>query len=172
MGVQDSAQAARSASISLAALDVNRKNKALQAIINALHRRSDEIIQANERDFQAAMESNLAKPLLKRLVFDENKLAEVISGLQSLIKLDDPVGRTLLCTELDEDLRLYKVSCAIGVIGVVFESRPDALVQISTLCLKSGNAVLLKGGSEARHSNRILAEVICEGAREAGIPEG
>jgi glutamate-5-semialdehyde dehydrogenase len=104
--------------------------------------------------------------LLKRLKFDEGKIADVCAGIESLIKLDDPVGKTLSATELDEGLNLYKVSCPIGVIGVVFESRPDALVQISTLCLKSGNAVLLKGGSEAANTNKILAKVIAEATQE------
>ncbi len=94
------------------------------------------------------------------------------AGIDSLIKLDDPVGKTLAATELDKGLELYKVSCPIGVVGVIFESRPDALVQISTLCLKSGNAVLLKGGSEAANTNRILADVIAEASTKAGLPEG
>jgi glutamate-5-semialdehyde dehydrogenase len=110
--------------------------------------------------------------LLKRLKFDENKIADVCAGIESLIKLEDPVGKTISGTELDKGLELYKVSCPIGVIGVVFESRPDALVQISTLCLKSGNAVLLKGGSEAQQTNRILAEVISQAGEKAGLPKG
>jgi len=120
----------------------------------------------------AAEEANLAAPLLKRLRFDAAKLADVCAGIHSLIGLDDPVGRTLSAVELDTGLELYKVSCPIGVIGVVFESRPDALVQISTLCLKSGDAVLLKGGSEAAQTNRILAEIIAQASEEAGLPTG
>ena len=83
-----------------------------------------------------------------------------------------PSAKHLSATELDEGLNLYKVSCPIGVIGVVFESRPDALVQISTLCLKSGNAVLLKGGTEAANTNKILAKVIADATAKAGIPVG
>jgi glutamate-5-semialdehyde dehydrogenase len=109
---------------------------------------------------------------LKRLRFDEDKINQACGGLASLIKLADPVGVTLSAMELDEGLELYKVSCPIGVIGVIFESRPDALVQISSLCLKSGNAVLLKGGSEAAETNRILAEVIAAAGEKAGIPAG
>jgi len=119
---------------------------------------------------RSAEDNNLAGPLLKRLAFGENKIAGSIVGIRSLIKLDDPVGRIIAATELDEGLELYKVSCPIGVVGVVFESRPDALVQISTLCLKSGNAVMLKGGSEAANTNRILARVICEAGEKAGMP--
>jgi len=96
----------------------------------------------------------------------------VIAGIQSLIALPDPVGEIRSATELDEGLELYRVTCPIGVIGVIFESRPDALVQISSLCLKSGNAVLLKGGSEASETNRALAQVISEATDAAGIPNG
>ncbi|MCK5173613.1 MAG: glutamate-5-semialdehyde dehydrogenase, partial [Planctomycetes bacterium] len=109
---------------------------------------------------------------LKRLKFDTAKIEDVCAGLESLIKLDDPVGQTLSATELDKHLELYKVSCPIGVIGVIFESRPDALVQISALCLKSGNAVLLKGGSEAVETNRALARIITDASVKAGIPAG
>ncbi len=156
----------------LSAVKTDVKNAALAQIAEALKSRSDEIIAANEKDLRAAEKSKLARPLLKRLKFDAGKIADVCAGIESLIKLDDPVGKTLTATELDEGLNLYKVSCPIGLIGVVFESRPDALVQISTLCLKSGNAVLLKGGSEAVNTNKILAEVIAEATGSAGIPVG
>jgi len=129
-------------------------------------------VSANKEDLSTAEKNNLTAPLLKRLKFDEDKIADVCAGIDSLIKLDDPVGKTITATELDKGLELYKVSCPIGVIGVVFESRPDALVQISTLCLKSGNAVLLKGGSEAAKTNRILAETISEASEKAGLPNG
>mgnify|MGYP000423391657 CR=1 FL=1 len=89
-----------------------------------------------------------------------------------MLGLPDPVGAVQAARELDEGLNLYRVSCPIGLIGVIFESRPDALVQISSLCLKSGNAVLLKGGSEAAETNRILAEVIAAAGEKAGIPAG
>jgi glutamate-5-semialdehyde dehydrogenase len=172
MSIAKLAQAAKAASIKLAAVDTETKNKALVEIAKALQENSAQIIAANKEDLAKAQAENLAGPLLKRLKFDEKKIADVVAGIGSLIKLDDPVGKTLSATELDEGLELYKVSCPIGVIGVIFESRPDALVQISTLCLKSGNAVLLKGGSEAAKTNAILAEVISEASTKAGIPEG
>ena len=170
--IRERAAEAQAASIRLAAIKSDAKNAALTEIAKALDLRRSEIVAANERDLAAAERSHLAAPLLKRLKFDEAKLADVCAGIHSLIKLDDPVGRTLAATELDAGLELYKVSCPIGVIGVVFESRPDALVQISTLCLKSGNAVLLKGGSEAAHTNRILAETIAAAGDAAGLPSG
>ncbi len=163
---------AREASILLAASDTQLKNKALEQIAVELSNNKDEIIKANKIDLERSREENISAPLLKRLKFDESKISDVISGIYSLVKLEDPVGKTLMATELDEGLELYKISCPIGVIGVIFESRPDALVQISTLCLKSGNSVLLKGGSEARETNRILAEIISRATKEVGIPEG
>ena len=172
MSISQLAAAAKSASIQLVVGETRAKNKALAEIVGALQQRSDEIISANRHDLSAAEKNNLAAPLLKRLNFDQGKIAEVCAGIESLIKLDDPVGKTLTATELDVGLELYKVSCPIGVIGIVFESRPDALVQISTLCLKSGNAVLLKGGSEAAKTNRILAEIIAQASEEAGLPKG
>ncbi len=167
--MENLAQQVKKASIKLAVAKTELKNKALAAIADALLQNKDRIIKANSRDLQRSIDENLADPLLKRLKFDEGKINEVVEGIQDLIKLDDPVGKTLLATELDNGLELYKISCPIGVIGVIFESRPDALVQISTLCLKSGNAVLLKGGSEARDTNRVLAEIIIEATEAAGI---
>jgi glutamate-5-semialdehyde dehydrogenase len=172
MKITEIASAAKSASIRLAAVDTDAKNGALADIGMALRRRSDEIVAANKEDLAAAEKDRLASPLLKRLKFDQAKIEQTVDGIESLIKLDDPVGKTLSATELDAGLDLYRVSCPIGVIGVVFESRPDALVQISTLCLKSGNAVLLKGGSEAARTNAILTEVIREATEKAGLPEG
>lgn len=161
----------KQASLELAAATTQLKNKALENIADLLLARKDEIMQANLEDLERSEKENLAAPLLKRLKFDESKINEAVAGINSLIRLEDPVGKTLLATELDEGLELYRVTCPIGVIGVIFESRPDALVQISTLCLKSGNAVLLKGGSEARKTNRILSEIILSATKEVGLPE-
>jgi glutamate-5-semialdehyde dehydrogenase len=172
MGIAETAKQAKKASNQLGAVKTDAKNNALAKIAKALKRNTDKIVSANKKDLAAAEKSKLAAPLLKRLKFDESKIADVVTGIESLIKLDDPVGKTLSATELDKGLELYKVSCPIGVIGVIFESRPDALVQISTLCLKSGNAVLLKGGSEAQHTNKILADTIKETGEKAGMPKG
>ncbi|MHC4172204.1 MAG: glutamate-5-semialdehyde dehydrogenase [Planctomycetota bacterium] len=171
MGIAEIAAAAKSASIRLAAVKTDVKDGSLARIAKALKQHSTKIVSANKEDLAAAEKDNLPAPLLKRLKFDEGKIADVCAGIDSLIKLDDPVGKTITATELDEELELYKVSCPIGVIGIVFESRPDALVQISMLCLKSGNAVLLKGGSEAARTNRILADVISKASEKAGLPK-
>lgn len=172
MDIKEVAYLAKKASIKLAAADTELKNKALKELSRLIEVRKEEIFKANQEDLQRSEKENLASPLLKRLKFDENKMLEVISGISSLIELPDPVGKTIASSELDEGLELYRVSCPIGVIGVIFESRPDALVQISTLCLKSGNAVLLKGGSEARNTNKVLADIIKAATENAGIPGG
>ncbi len=172
MSITELAKSAKNASISLAAVKTKEKNNALSEIGKALKNNAKAIVEANKLDLQAAQNNNLAAPLLKRLKFDESKIEQVIAGIESLIKLEDPVGQTLSALELDEGLELYKVTCPIGVIGIVFESRPDALVQISTLCLKSGNAVLLKGGSEAANTNRVLTETIARATEKAGLPKG
>ncbi len=172
MDIRSIAQSAKEASINLAAFRTEIKNRALVEIALELEKSKNRIIEANRLDLERSESENLALPLLKRLKFDHDKILETIAGIDSLVKLEDPVGKILAATELDNGLELYKVSCPIGVIGVIFESRPDALVQISTLCLKSGNSVLLKGGSEARETNRVLAEIISEATSRAGIPKG
>lgn len=172
MDITQTAAKTKGAAIYMAALGSDLKNHALKAISEALKARQPEIVAANQKDLETAQMESLAAPLLKRLRFDATKIGEACDGLASLIHLDDPVGVTLSTTELDKDLVLYKVSRPIGVIGVIFESRPDALVQIASLCLKSGNAVLLKGGSEAAQTNRILAEIITTASLKAGLPEG
>lgn len=172
MTVRQMAQKARQASRWLATLKADEKNAALQVIHKALSEQESQIESANQEDLRRSQKEKLPGPLQKRLKFDAEKQAEVLAGINSLITLPDPVGRTLLSTHLDEGLDLYRVTCPIGVIGVIFESRPDALVQISTLCLKSGNAVLLKGGSEARETNRVLADLIDQAGRSSGLPDG
>ena len=171
MKIKELAKKAKEASIYLAGATTEDKNKALKEIIFLLDEKRREIISANQMDVDESEKNNLAYPLLKRLKFDDKKLDGVIEGIQSLMTIPDPVGETLSAKELDNGLELYKVSCPIGLIGVIFESRPDALVQISTLCLKSGNAVLLKGGSEARNTNRILSDIIREASIKSGMPK-
>ncbi len=172
MDIQESASQCKKAAISISAISSEIKDRALQNIIKNLEESADLIIQENENDLKKAKRDNLEAPLIKRLKFDHAKISESIDGIASLIKLDDPVGKTLKATELDKGLTLFKVSRPIGVIGVIFESRPDALVQIAALCLKSGNAVLLKGGSEASATNQILASIIYRAGIDAGLPEG
>jgi glutamate-5-semialdehyde dehydrogenase len=172
MDLKSVAEKTKQASVELAAVSNQQKNQALAEIAQLLQAKQKDIIAANKIDMERSKNQDLAAPLLKRLKFDRGKIDDACTGLESLILLDDPIGVTQSATELDADLELYKVSCPIGVIGVVFESRPDALVQISSLCLKSGNAVILKGGREASETNRILATTIAEASSKAGIPSG
>ena len=171
MQVKELAQKARNASYTLSALPAEQRNAALKNIQQALKAHAKDIFEQNKLDCTQAEEENLAFPLLKRLKFDEGKLQDVLDGISSLIALPDPLGRTTLARELTPGLNLYRVSCPIGVIGVIFESRPDALVQIACLCLKSGNAALLKGGREALRTNRALMAAMEEGTKGL-LPEG
>lgn len=148
------------------------RNHALDAISKALLEKKDQIFAANKMDLEKAAANNLASSILKRLKFDGEKLSDAISGIESLISLEDPLWNKQLERELDASLILYKVTCPIGVIGVIFESRPDALVQIAALCLKSGNCAILKGGSEAANTNKVLFEIIHEAGLASGIPAG
>lgn len=176
--IKAGAKTARQAALVLGQTTKDQRNAALEAIAQALAADKDKIFEANARDLEIAekMVANgeLAQPLLGRLKVDGRKLNnEIIAGVCSVAGLEDPIGKTQVARELDEGLNLYRVTVPIGVIGVIFESRPDALVQIAALCLKSGNAVMLKGGSEARYSNRALAEVmVAATAGLDGIPDG
>lgn len=165
------AQLAKKDSAWLSALDTKARNNALMKIAEALESSKDAIFKANKEDLDNAVKAEIPAPILARLKFDESKLSSCVQGIRDLIGLDDPLNKILLKRQLDEDLVLTKITCAIGVIGVIFESRPDALVQISSLCVKSGNCAILKGGSEAARTNRILFDTIHQAGVEAGLPE-
>jgi len=154
------AERCRRAFYRISSLPIDVRDRALGQVAKELTRHEEAIVDANRKDLEEAERNQLSSPLLKRLKYDGMKIDESVRQVEALIMQEDPIGRVLSRMELDEGLVLEKVSCPIGVIGIVFESRPDALVQISTLCIKSGNAVLLKGGSEAKRTNEILAKVI------------
>jgi len=170
--LKTTAQMSKTASFTMALLDNETKTKALEAVACALLENRDRIFEANQKDLTRSEGEGLEGPLMKRLRFDEHKLNDVVDGIRSLQNLNDPVGEIKLHTTLDDGLELYRVTCPIGVIGVIFESRPDALVQIASLCLKSGNSVFLKGGREAAETNRVLYEVIRDASVSNGLPEG
>ncbi len=172
MEIQKITEDVKKDSYKMASLALGTRNSALAAISSALKTGQDTLFSANNRDIDEAKRNGIAEPLLKRLKFDDHKLYEVIGGIDSLIGLPDPLFRNLLSRQLDTGLILNKVTCPIGVIGVIFESRPDALVQIATLCLKSGNCCILKGGSEAVNTNRALFEIISKATLNAGVPQG
>ena len=161
---------ARSAFYAVSVASHDKRNEALCALAGLLSEEQDRIFEANKADIASAGAENLAAPLLHRLAFGNEKLAQVIRGLHALCELPDPINKTLCSTELAESLKLYRVSCPIGVIGVIFESRPDALIQISSLCIKSGNAVLLKGGREALRTNQVLCDLVRKALEKTGLP--
>jgi glutamate-5-semialdehyde dehydrogenase len=166
MTVLQQAQAAKRASFRLASASTELKNRALKGIAESLDKSRKQILVENRRDQEQAKETGLKDSLFKRLMLTGEKIDQIVASVRDVRRLEDPAGKTLLTRELDKGLILKKVTVPIGVIGVIFESRPDALVQISTLCLKSGNVVILKGGSEALHSNRVLFELIREAAEK------
>lgn len=174
--IVEKASIAKSAALKLANASTNEKDKALLRIAAAIDENRGRILAANEKDIEEALnltrEGKLSKALLDRLKLDNVKIDEIITSVRDVAELEDPVGKTQLALELDKDLELFQVSCPIGVIGAIFESRPDVLVQISSLCLKTGNAVLLKGGSEAHNSNAALFEAVSEASAGGEIPAG
>lgn len=172
MDYKQIAAAVKADSFKMAALPKEIRDNALAAIAQELEANKEAIFKANTSDLEKAAADNLPAPIQNRLKFDQHKLSDCISGINDLIAMKDPLFRELLKRELDEGLTLVKTTCPIGVIGVIFESRPDALVQISSLCVKSGNCAILKGGSEAAATNRILFDIIYKAGTEAGLPEG
>ncbi len=170
MNIREEARKMKLVAPVLAASSNEMRNSALRAIAEALAANKDKIFAANAEDCRAAEEGGIAPAVMKRLAFNEAKLADVCKGIDQLISLPDPIGKSLLKRELDAGLVLERVSVPIGVIGVIFEARPDALVQISTLCLKSGNCAILKGGKETVRTNRVLFSIIRDAAVSAGLP--
>jgi len=174
MNVEEQARLARQASYRLAVLPTGVKDRALEAAARALETHRQEILAENLKDQGEARRTGLKDALQKRLLLTEAKVAQMVESVREVARLPDPVGRRLMRRELDEGLVLSKVSVPLGLIGVIFESRPDALVQIASLGMKSGNAVILKGGSEALHSNRVLFSLVRDAAAsvEAAFRDG
>lgn len=169
MTVKEQVKQAKVAALKIASASTLAKNSALERMAHNLDENRDEILKQNAKDIEEAKKEGLAHALIKRLKLDNGKIDEMIEGIRSVTGLEDPVGKIISSTELDSSLNLYKVSTPIGLIGVIFESRPDALIQISSLCIKSGNAIVLKGGSEAHNSNRILFNLIKDAVELDGV---
>ena len=159
-------------SYKMADLSLAVRNTILRNVKESLLTHKEEIFEANRADMEAADENGIAESVRKRLKFDDHKLRDVTAGIDQLIGLPDPIGRKMLERQLDEGLILERISCPIGVIGIIFEARPDALVQISSLCIKSGNCAVLKGGRETARTNKALFKLIYEAAIASGAPEG
>lgn len=171
MTIKEKAAAMKLDSTLMASKPAEMRNRALAEIIKALQANQEEIFRANEQDLAEAAENNVPEAVVKRLKFTPQKLSDAVKGIENLIAMPDKVYETQLVRELDEDLTLVRESCPIGVIGVIFEARPDAMVQIASLCIKSGNCAILKGGSETKHTNKILFSLIAQSAAKSGLPE-
>ena len=175
-GAAASARLARAASRQLAALSAQQRNQALQLAAERLEENEGQIVAANAEDFRAAerlvREGKMSTAMLARLRVTEKTVAGMAEKVRSVVRLPDPLGRKLSTVEMDQGLVLTKETCPLGVVAVVFESRPDVIPQVASLALKSGNAILLKGGSEAARSNEILLSVWIQALADSGIPAG
>ena len=158
------AKCAKQASLKLANLPSELKNSVLESVAKALEENRHKVLSANALDLANAQKmvdlNELSQAVFNRLKLDENKMHDMISGVRDIIKLEEPINKCLLARELDDGLNLYKVSCPIGVLGIIFEARPDVITQISALAIKSSNAVILKGGKEAINTNKAIFKII------------
>ncbi len=172
MTIREKAAMMKLDSSKMASTDITVRNAALEKIAESLLAGKERIFEANAKDMERAQADNILPAVIKRLKFSEAKLSDAIAGIHNLIALPDPLFRIQLKRQLDEGLTLVRETCPIGVIGVIFEARPDAMVQIASLCIKSGNCAILKGGSETRETNKLLFELIYEAALSSGLPQG
>src|SRR5574344_724584 len=176
MDFTEIAKRAKKASLEIAGLSSEIKNNALLNIAKEMEQDKEKIMSANKTDLVEAQKSvtsgKLSQAMFNRLKLDENKMRSMISGVLELVKLNEPINRRIFARELDKGLTLYKVSCPIGVIGIIFEARPDVIAQISALAIKSSNAVILKGGKESINTNKTILSVINEALEHvSGFPK-
>lgn len=163
------AQHTRAAARQLAVLSTAQRNEAIEAIAQALAAASDQILAANATDCETALQAGISRALYGRLKLDAAKLAGAIAGVRDVGRLSDPIGAVQIHRELDQGLVMQRVACPLGVLGVIFEARPDAVVQIAALAIKSGNGVILKGGKEAVRSCEALVQAIHQGLAQVGV---
>src|SRR5271166_5624733 len=170
--VAETCRAAKRAARTLAVLDSAAKDAALEAIAVALQTRGEEILAANERDMQLAREADIGDALLDRLCLDEARVAAIAYAVRQIAALADPVGEVIDGRRLPNGLDVRKVRVPLGVVAVVYEARPNVTIDATALCLKSGNAIVLRGSSSATHSNAALAQIAADAAVQAGLPDG
>ena len=156
MTIKEQAAAMKLDSPLMAVTSAQSRNQALTNVVKQLNENQAQIFAANEQDLAEAQTNHIPEAVMKRLKFTQQKLQAVIEGIEKLVELPDKVFEKQFVRELDKGLTLVKETCPIGVIGVIFEARPDAMVQIASLCIKSGNCAILKGGSETKHTNKVL----------------
>lgn len=170
--IYEMGQKAHAASAILSNTPTHRKNHALMAMAQALTDNIDDILKANSLDIENGKASGLPSPMLERLLLNEKRIQDMAKGLVKTASLPDPVGEIPEAWKNEKDLEISRIRVPLGVIGIVYESRPNVTADAAGLCLKAGNAVILKGGKEAINSNRAIASIISKGAESAGIPEG
>jgi glutamate-5-semialdehyde dehydrogenase len=168
--LRDLGEQARQVARTLRTLDTNVKNGTLLAIAETILEEEFDILSANSEDIEAGRAAGLDEHMLERLLLTESRLESIAGGVRSVAALPDPVGESFDARTLPNGLRISKRRVPIGVIGVIYESRPNVTVDIAALCLKSGNAAILRGGKEAVHSNRALASAVAAGCEKAGVP--
>ena len=168
--VETLARNARAASYRLSQLSTDAKNAILRAMAAELRARTPEIVAANALDLKAGEEKGLSKPMLERLKLDEKKVEAIASGIDQVVALPDPVGKVMEEWTRPNGMRLQQVRVPIGTIGIIYESRPNVTSDAAVLCFKTGNATILRGGSEAIHSNRAIADALQAGGEKAGLP--
>lgn len=170
--VQQKAKDAHDAATRMAVMRTGEKNEALLAMANALMEKADEILEANSRDMANAQANAMKTSMQDRLRLTHERIAAMAEGLRQVAQLKDPIGEVIGGTTLPNGLMMTKVRVPIGVVGMIYEARPNVTSDAIGLCLKSGNTVVLKGGSEALHSNRAIAGILSEAAQKHGVPEG
>ena len=169
--IEDRGKAARAAARKLAAASTEQKNRAIMAAAKALRAATDELVAANAEDVAAVKAAGKPDSFVDRLMLDAGRIEGIADALDQIAALPDPVGRVLATTERPNGLLIERVAVPIGVIGMIYESRPNVGADAGALCLKSGNAVILRGGSESKHSTEVIVRCLGEGLREAGLPE-
>ncbi|KEH99342.1 gamma-glutamyl phosphate reductase [Clostridium botulinum C/D str. BKT12695] len=170
--VIETASLAKSAARKMAIMSTVTKNNALNAMADALIENTEAIIEANKKDMDNGREKGLTESLLDRLLLDEERIKSMAQGLRDVSSLDDPIGEVIRMWRRPNNLKIGQIRVPLGVIGIIYEARPNVTVDAAAICIKSGNTAILRGGSEAIHSNSTIAKIISDAAVKAGLPEG
>lgn len=164
-------KAARQAAFELSQLSTQEKNRALQIIADQLEAKQDEILRENAKDIENAREKGISETIIDRLLLTPERLKGIANDVRHVISLADPVGKIIDGSVLDSGLKLERLRVPVGVIGTIYEARPNVTIDVASLCLKTGNAVILRGGKETQHSNQILVNVVQHALEQAGLPK-
>ena len=171
LSIYELGKRAKEASYDLGIVSTTEKNKALESMANALINNTNEIIKANKEDLDRAVQKGTSKAMLDRLSLNESRIEDMAKGLRELIALEDPIGEVIEMWKRPNGLQIGKQRVAMGVIGIIYEARPNVTCDAAGLCLKTGNAVILRGGSEAINSNKAIVKILANAIKEAGLPE-